>query len=64
MKIDDVYTELKNAEELKSMLAQARYAENFKPGNKYTFEGYDVINLLTFINFAVDFIKEVDVSGV
>ena len=63
MKIDDVYSELKRAEELKSMLAQVRYAENFKTGNKYTFDGYDVLDLLNFVNFAVDFIKGVDISG-
>jgi hypothetical protein len=63
MKIDDVYTELRNAEELKTMLSQARYAGNFKPDNKYTFDGYDVINLFNFVNFAVDFIKGTTISG-
>ena len=63
MKIDDVYTELKQAETLKAMLLEARNDENFAAGNKYTFNGYDILDFLSFINFAVDFIKEVDISG-
>ena len=60
MKIIDIYAKLNKAEELVSMLSQVRYAENFEPGNKYTFDGYDIIDLLNFINFAADFIKDVE----